>query len=52
MYKQGCGWKDLMAVTGIKQKRTLERKVRPQDAELEMVFKALFSRVKNPEFND
>ena len=48
LYENGCGWKDLMAVTGIKQKRTLERKVRPQEAELEKVFNSLFSRVKNP----
>ena len=48
LYENGCGWKDLMLVTGIKQKRTLERKVRPQEAELEKVFKRLFSRVKNP----
>lgn len=48
LYENGCGWKDLMAVTGIKQKRTLERKVRPQEAELEKVFSTLFSKVKNP----
>jgi len=49
LYENGCGWKDLMFVTGIKQKRTLERKVRPQEQQLEKVFKDLFSRVKNPE---
>jgi len=49
LYDNGCGWKDLMAVTGIKQKRTLERKVRPQEAELEKVFRGLFSRVRNPD---
>lgn len=48
LYESGCGWKDLMTVTGIKQKRTLERKVRPQEQELDKVFKDLFSRVKNP----
>ena len=48
LYQNGCGWKDLMAVTGIRQKRTLERKVRPPEAGLEQVFKTLFSRVKNP----
>jgi len=48
LYENGCGWKDLMLATGIKQKRTLERKVRPQEAELEKVFKSLFSKVKNP----
>lgn len=49
LYEKGCGWKDLMSVTGIKQKRTLERKVRPQEAELEKVFCQLFSRVRNPD---
>lgn len=48
LYENGCGWKDLMAVTGIKQKRTLERKVRPQETQLENVFCNLFSRVRNP----
>jgi len=48
LYENGCGWKDLMSVTGIKQKRTLERKIRPQEAELDKVFRTLFSRVKNP----
>ena len=48
LYENGCGWKDLMSATGIKQKRTLERKVRPQEAELAKVFNTLFSRVKNP----
>ncbi len=48
LYENGCGWKDIMAVTGIKQKRTLERKVRPQEAKVDEVFKSLFSRVKNP----
>lgn len=48
LYESGCGWKDMMLVTGIKQKRTLERRVRPQDAKLDEVFKVLFSRVKNP----
>ena len=38
-----------MSVTGIKQKRTLERKVRPQEQELDKVFKDLFARVKSPE---
>jgi len=51
LYENGCSWKDLMTITGIKQKRTLERKVRPQEAELEKVFRGLFSRVRNPEFN-
>lgn len=48
LYENGCGWKDLMAVTGIKQKRTLERKVRPQERELDKVFTTFFTKVKNP----
>jgi len=51
LYENGCGWKDLMSVTGIKQKRTLERKVRPQEAELDKVFQSIFSRVRNPEID-
>lgn len=49
MYEGGAGWSDLMLVTGIKQKRTLEKKVRPHERELEDVLGALFSRVKMPE---
>lgn len=49
LYDNGAGWSDLMKVTGIKQKRTLEKKVRPHERELESVLKGLFSRVKMPE---
>ena len=49
MYENGAGWSDLMKVTGIKQKRTLERKVRPHERELESVLTSLFSRVRMPE---
>jgi len=38
-----------MFVTGIKQNRTLERKVRQQDQQLNKVFKDLFSKIINPE---
>ncbi len=48
LYNNGCKWEDLMAVTGIKQKRTLERKVRRKELELEKIFKNLYSRVRNP----
>lgn len=48
MYDSGAGWKDLMRVSGIKQKRTLERKVRPHERELEAVLSKLYSRVKMP----
>ena len=49
MYDEGCREKDLMAVSGIKQKETIDRKVRPQPKELDKVFKDLFSRVKMAE---
>lgn len=49
MHDNGCGWSDLKKVTGIKQKRTLEKKVRPHERELKAVMKNLFSRVKMPE---
>lgn len=49
MYENGCSWGDLKKVSGIKQKRTLEKKVRPHERELESVLKSLFSRVKMPE---
>lgn len=48
MFDNGAGWSDLMKVTGIKQKRTLEKKVRPHERELEAVLANLFSRVKMP----
>jgi integrase len=49
MFDNGAGWSDLMKVTGIKQKRTLEKKVRPHERELETVLASLFSRVKMPQ---
>lgn len=49
MYENGCTWGELMKVSGIKQKRTLESKVRPHERELEDVLKNLFARVKMPE---
>jgi len=52
LYENGCGWKDLMSVTGIKQKRTLERKVRPQEKILDNVFKDLFIRIKTPTYHN
>lgn len=48
MHDNGAGWSDLMKVTGIKQKRTLEKKVRPHEREIKEVLKSLFSRVKLP----
>lgn len=49
MYENGCKWGELMKASGIKQKRTLENKVRPHERELEKGLKNLFARVKIPE---
>ena len=48
MYESGCHYKELMRVSGIKQKTTLDRKIRPHERELEDVYKNLFSRIKIP----
>jgi len=48
LYEGGAGWSALMTASGIKQKRTLEKKVRPHERELEDVLKGLFSQVKAP----
>lgn len=48
MYEAGCHYKELMAVSGIKLKETLDRKIRPQERELEDVYKHLFSRITIP----
>ena len=49
LYEGGANWKDLMKASGIKQKRTLENKVRPHERDLEGVLRGLFSRVKTPD---
>lgn len=49
MYEAGAGWSDLISVTGIKHKKTLEKKVRPHEKELIDVLKTLYGRVKMPE---
>lgn len=49
MYENGATWTELMKATGIKQKRTLEKKVRPHERDLEDILGRLFSRVKVPE---
>jgi integrase len=46
MFDAGCHHKDLMAVSGIRQKETIDRKVRPAIQDLDQVFKAIYSRVK------
>lgn len=52
MYEAGCQWEELKLVTGIKTKKTLENKVRPEVRELEQVYKTIFKGVKLPVFND
>ncbi|MGX1201012.1 site-specific integrase [Marinobacter sp. MBR-105] len=46
MYEAGCHHKDLMRVSGIKQKETIDRKTRPAIQDLEKVFKDIYSRVR------
>lgn len=46
MFDHGCHYKDLMRVSGIKQRETLDRKVRPQIQDLDKVFKNVFARVR------
>lgn len=48
MHDLGCRYSDLQAITGIRSKTTLDRKLRPTEHELEQVFKSAFSRVKFP----
>ena len=45
MYQAGCPYKDLMDVTGIKQKQTLDRKIKPHEKELNQVYKEIFRGV-------
>ena len=52
MYEAGCQWEELKLVTGIKNKKTLENKIRPEIRELEQVYKTIFKGVKLPVFND
>ena len=49
MYEAGCGWNELKKITGIKNKKTLENKVRPHERELENLIGTIFSRVKMPD---
>lgn len=49
MYEAGCGWNELKKISGIKNKKTLEKKVRPHERELETLIGTIFSRVKMPE---
>jgi integrase len=49
MYEKGCSFDDLMLVTGIKQKRTLETKVRPRPSQFEEALNKIFSEVRIPD---
>ncbi|MFS1524693.1 hypothetical protein ACL7TT_11345 [Microbulbifer sp. 2304DJ12-6] len=51
MYEGGCGYIDLMAVSGIKGKKTLDRKIRPRERELEKIFHDLYSTIRMPKCN-
>ncbi|GBO88633.1 site-specific integrase [Marinobacter salsuginis] len=46
MFDHGCHHKDLMRVSGIKQKETIDRKTRPAIQDLAKVFKDIYSRVR------
>ncbi|RWX52855.1 tyrosine-type recombinase/integrase [Photobacterium chitinilyticum] len=48
MYEAGCGYSDLQAVSGIRSKATLSKKVKPTERDLEAVFKTVYNRVKFP----
>jgi len=42
----GIHHKDLMRVSGIKQKETIDRKTRPAIQDLDKVFKEIYGRVR------
>lgn len=48
MWNLGCRHSELMAVSGIQSKSTLDRKLRPDEVELEAIFKAIYGRVRFP----
>ena len=50
LYDEGAGWEELKLATGLKNKKTLERKIRPEVKEMEDVYKSLFRGVKLPKF--
>jgi integrase len=49
MFDKGCNLRVIMQSSGIKQKRTLENKVRPLERDIEDVLEDLFAHVKMPE---
>jgi hypothetical protein len=46
MYEAGAHHKDLMRVSGIKQKETIDRKIHPAIQDLDKVFRSVFGRVR------
>ncbi|WP_227508188.1 hypothetical protein [Marinobacter sp. P4B1] len=46
MFEAGAHYKDLMYVSGIRQRETIDRKVRPSVQDLDKVFKEIFGRVR------
>jgi hypothetical protein len=45
MYEAGCQYNELMDVSGIKRKETIDAKIRPYDKELEGIFNKVFNRM-------
>tara|TARA_Y100000310_G_scaffold309030_1_gene352723 strand:- start:1047 stop:1274 length:228 start_codon:yes stop_codon:yes gene_type:complete len=45
MHLAGCCYRELMGVTGIKQKENLDRKIKPHHQKLDGVYKSIFSRI-------
>jgi hypothetical protein len=46
MHDSGCHHNELLRVTGIKDKATIDKRIAPHERALEDVFKNIFSRVK------
>ncbi len=51
LWDAGCNWNELKLATGIKSKKTLESKIRPEIRELEQVYKRLCIGIKVPQYN-
>lgn len=45
-YDAGCGYKELKLISGIKEKETLDKRIRPHERELEQIFNVVFSKVR------
>ncbi|MEY8199112.1 MAG: site-specific integrase [Colwellia sp.] len=48
MYDNGCHYNELMEVSGIKSKETLDKKIKPKKETMDSVFQSIFNRVKLP----